>query len=120
MQRFKDLSLSLQLPLLAAGSTLLVGLCLLWLAATSSAYLQEEREKLYGESVAQQVSATVREALQGGDLLSARVSLQRFIDNSLAGGISIRDVEGMAMGTAGTLEARRLPSTARRFVLVRI
>jgi hypothetical protein len=108
MQRFKDLSLSLQLPLLAAGSTLLVGLCLLWLAATSSAYLQEEREKLYGESVAQQVSATVREALQGGDLLSARVSLQRFIDNSLAGGISIRDVEGMAMGTAGTLEGPAL------------
>ncbi|MEE4250827.1 MAG: hypothetical protein V2I38_09580 [Alcanivoracaceae bacterium] len=103
MQRFKQLSLSVQLPLLAAGSALLVSLCLLWLSATSSDYLQNERERLYGEAVAKQVSATVREALQRGDLLSARVSLQRFIDSSLAGGITIRDVEGMAMGTAGTL-----------------
>jgi hypothetical protein len=108
MQRFKDLSLGIQLPLLAALSTLLVGLSLLWLAATSSTYLQAERERIYGESVAQQVSATVREALQGGDLLSARASLQRFVDSSLAGGISIRDVEGLAMGTAGTLEGPAL------------
>ncbi|EED32174.1 hypothetical protein NOR53_3430 [gamma proteobacterium NOR5-3] len=108
MQRFKDLSLSLQLPLLAAGCALLVGLCLLWLAATSSAYLQNEREQLYGESLAQQVSATVREALQRGDLLSARASLQRFVDSSLAGGITIQDVEGMAMGTAGIINAPNL------------
>lgn len=108
MQRFKQLSLSLQLPLVAAGSALLVSLCLLWLSATSSDYLQNERERLYGEAVAQQVSATVRDALQRGDLLSARVSLQRFIDSSLAGGITIRDVEGMAMGSAGTLEGPNL------------
>lgn len=108
MQRFKDLSLSLQLPILAAGCALLVGLCLLWLAATSSAYLQSERERLYGESLAQQVSATVREALQRGDLLSARASLQRFVDSSLAGGITIRDVEGMAMGTAGIISGPQL------------
>ncbi|WP_439101274.1 hypothetical protein [Congregibacter sp.] len=103
MQRFKSLSLSLQLPLVAAGCALLVGLCLLWLTATSSEYLQNERERRYGESLAQQVSATVREALQRGDLLSARASLQRFVDSSLAGGITIRDVEGMAMGTAGVI-----------------
>lgn len=108
MQRFKDLSLSLQLPILAAGCALLVGLCLLWLAATSSAYLQNERERLYGESLAQQVSSTVREALQRGDLLSARASLQRFVDSSLAGGITIRDVEGMAMGTAGIISGPNL------------
>ncbi|MDA8962112.1 hypothetical protein N9H37_02015 [Congregibacter sp.] len=108
MQRFKDLSLSLQLPILAAGCALLVGLCLLWLAATSSAYLQNERERLYGESLAQQVSSTVREALQRGDLLSARASLQRFVDSSLAGGITIRDVEGMAMGTAGVISGPNL------------
>ncbi|WOJ92598.1 hypothetical protein R0135_12480 [Congregibacter variabilis] len=108
MQRFKDLSLSLQLPIMAAGCALLVGLCLLWLAATSSAYLQNERERLYGESLAQQVSSTVREALQRGDLLSARASLQRFVDSSLAGGITIRDVEGMAMGTAGIISGPAL------------
>lgn len=108
MERFKSLSLSMQLPLLAAGCALLVGLCLLWLAATSSEYLQNERERLYGESLAQQVSATVREALQRGDLLSARASLQRFVDSSLAGGITIRDVEGMAMGTAGVISGPSL------------
>lgn len=108
MQRFKTLSLSLQLPIMAAGCALLVGLCLLWLAATSSEYLQNERERLYGEALAQQVSATVREALQRGDLLSARASLQRFVDSSLAGGITIRDVEGMAMGTAGTVSGPNL------------
>ncbi|WP_439106289.1 hypothetical protein [Congregibacter sp.] len=108
MQRFKDLSLSSQLPILAAGCTLIVGLCLLWLAGTSSEYLQNERERLYGESLAQQVSATVREALQRGDLLSARASLQRFVDSSLAGGITIRDVEGMAMGTAGIVSGPNL------------
>ncbi|EAQ97450.1 hypothetical protein [Congregibacter litoralis] len=108
MQRFKSLSLSMQLPLLASGCALLVGLCLLWLAATSSEYLQNERERLYGESLARQVSATVREALQRGDLLSARASLQRFVDSSLAGGITIRDVEGMAMGTAGVISGPSL------------
>jgi hypothetical protein len=54
------------------------------------------------------VSSTVREALQRGDLLSARASLQRFVDSSLAGGITIRDVEGMAMGTAGVISGPNL------------
>ena len=108
MQRFKNLSLSLQLPLVAAGCSLIVSLCLLWLAATSSAYLQNERERLYGESLANQVAAAVREAFQNGDLLSARVSLQRFVDSSLAGGITIRDIEGTAMGTAGTITGAHL------------
>jgi len=108
MLRFKELSLNVQLPALAAGSTLLVALCLLWLAATSSAYLQNERERLYGEALAQQVAISVRDPLQRGDLLSARASLQRFIDNSLASGVNIEDVEGMAMGTAGALEGPNL------------
>jgi uncharacterized membrane protein affecting hemolysin expression len=108
MQKFKDLSLSVQLPVLAATSTLLVALCLLWLATTSSAYLQGEQEKQYGEALAEQVAISVRDPLQRGDLLSARASLQRFIDQSLAGGVSIEDVEGMAMGTAGTLDGPTL------------
>lgn len=108
MQRFKDLSLSVQLPLLAAAGTLLVALCLLWLATTSSAYLQNEQEKQYGEALAEQVAISVRDPLQRGDLLSARASLQRFIDQSLADGVGIEDVEGMAMGTAGVLDGPRL------------
>ena len=101
MQRFRELSLTLQLPLVAAGATLVAGLCLLWLALTSAAYLQDEREERYGQSLAAQVAATVHEPLQRGDLLSARASLQRFIDNKLVAGITITDVEGMPMGAAG-------------------
>ncbi len=101
MQRFRELSISLQLPLVAAGATLLACLCLLWLALTSAAYLQDEREERYGQSLASQVAATVHEPLQRGDLLSARASLQRFIDTKLVAGIAITDVEGMPMGAAG-------------------
>lgn len=101
MQRFRELSISLQLPLVAAGATLLACLCLLWLALTSAAYLQDEREQRYGQSLASQVAATVHEPLQRGDLLSARASLQRFIDTKLVAGIAITDVEGMPMGAAG-------------------
>lgn len=79
----------------------MVSLCLLWLASTSSDYLQEQRERVYGQSMARQIAVAVAEPLQRGDLLSARASLQRFIDDSLAGGVSIRDVEGMPIGTAG-------------------
>lgn len=102
MLRFKDLSLSLQLPLIAASCALATGLCVLWLAAKSSAYLEVEREKLYGESLAQQIAVSVSDALQRGDLLSARASLQRFIESSLASAVEVRDIEDMPIGAAGT------------------
>jgi hypothetical protein len=105
MLRFRDLSLSLQLPLVAAASALAVGLSIVWLATTSSDYLQEERERRFGEALARLVAVTARDPLQRGDLLSLRASLQRFIDDSLAIGVSIRDVEGTALGVAGRMEA---------------
>ncbi|MFT7289280.1 MAG: hypothetical protein ACI87W_003410 [Halieaceae bacterium] len=106
MQRFKKLSLSLQLPLVAAGCALLVGMALVWLAATSSSFLESEREKLYGEALAAQIAARASEALESGDLLSVRASLQRFVDSSMAGGVSIRDVEGRPMSTAGSMDSQ--------------
>ena len=95
----------IQLPLVAAGGALLVGLCVLWLAMTSSAYLHSEQERVYGEALARQVAVSVRDPLQSGDLLAARAALQRFIDAALAAGIAIRDVEGTMMGSAGDVEA---------------
>jgi hypothetical protein len=93
-------SLTLQLPLIASGSALCLGLCLLWLAATASGHLQLEQERRYGNALAQQLADNLREPLQSGDLLAARASLQRFVDSSLASRIIVRDVEGAAIGSA--------------------
>ncbi|MFK7829675.1 MAG: hypothetical protein AB8B57_07860 [Congregibacter sp.] len=105
MLRFREQSVSLQLALIGAASALLVGLCVLWLATRSSAYLQLEREQLYGESLAQQIAVSLSDPLQRGDLLSARASLQRFVDSSLAVAVEVRDIEGMPMGAAGSRDA---------------
>lgn len=101
MLRLKDQSLGLQLPLIAAAAAFLVSLCLLWLAATSGSYLLDEQEKRHGQALARQVAASVTEPLQRGDLLSARAMLQRFMDDSAATGVTISDIEGMPMGSAG-------------------
>lgn len=103
MARLGNHSLSLQVPLIATACALAVGICLLWLATTASIYLQGEQEKRYGESLARQVAANVRDALQSGDLLATRATLQRSLDSSLARGIAIVDVEGAAIGSAGQL-----------------
>jgi len=95
-------SLSLQLPLAAGGAALALGLCLLWLAATASGHLLREQEARYGAALAEQLAANLREPLQSGDLLAARASLQRFMESSMASSILVRDVEGMAIGSAGT------------------
>lgn len=102
MLRFRELSLTSQLPFVAALCALCAALCLLWLAARSSAYLEAQRESLYGDALAMQIAAGLGDPLQRGDLLSARVSLQRFVDDTLAAQIEIRDVEGNPMGAAGS------------------
>ncbi|MEM1187073.1 MAG: hypothetical protein AAGI72_01025 [Pseudomonadota bacterium] len=101
MKRLGRHSLSLQLPLVASGAALLLGLCLLWLAATASSHLQREQEQRYGSALARQLAVNLREPLRSGDLLAARANLERFIDSSMASGIVIRDVEGAAIGSAG-------------------
>lgn len=101
MQRLREASLVLQLPLFAALACLFVGLSIVWLASTSSSYLQATRERAYGEGLARQVAASVSDSLQRGDLLSVRASLQRFVDGSLASAIRVVDVEGLPIGEAG-------------------
>lgn len=105
MKRLRDSSLALQLPLFAAGCSLLVACCLLCLAATSTDYLQRQQEASYGQALAEQIAASLGEPLQRGDLLSARANLQRFVDGSLAAGIAITDVMGLPMGEAGVVDA---------------
>ena len=101
MKRLAAHSLSLQLPLVAGVAALVVGFCLLWLAATASGHLQAQQEQRYGDALASQLAASLREPLQSGDLLAARATLQRFLDSSLAGSIVISDVEGTPIGSAG-------------------
>jgi hypothetical protein len=107
MQRLRKASLVLQLPLFAAALSLLVGLAIVWLATTSSSFLQMTRERAYGGDLAQQVAAAVSDSLQRGDLLSVRASLQGFVDSSLASAIRINDVEGLPIGQAGEVAALR-------------
>ena len=101
MKRLAAHSLSLQLPLVAGLAALVVGLCLLWLAATASGHLQAQQEQRYGDALARQLAASLREPLQSGDLLAARATLQRFLESSLASSIIISDVEGTPIGSAG-------------------
>jgi hypothetical protein len=108
MQALRQASLTLQIPLLAAAVTLVVSCGLVWLAATSSHYLLEQREQAYGKALAQQVVADIVEPLQRGDLLSVRASLQRFVDQSPAAAIRITDVVGLPMGEAGAAQALEL------------
>ncbi|MEO0437457.1 MAG: hypothetical protein AAF098_11170 [Pseudomonadota bacterium] len=101
MNRIKNLSLARSLPLIAAGCTLLVGLCVVWLAATSNAYLQKQRDRGFGEALASQIALGVSEPLQRGDLLGMRAMLDRFLGRTLARGVIIYDIEGSPMGAAG-------------------
>ena len=112
MLKFRDSSLALQLPLIAAGCTLLVACLLLWLAATSSEHLQGQREGEYGRALARQIAAAVRDPLQRGDLLSARATLQEFLDNSLAATIVIDDALGLPITQTDEIDDRALQHRA--------
>ena len=101
MNRIKSLSLARSLPLIAAGCTLLAGLCVVWLAATSNSYLQKQRDRGVGEALASQIALGVSEPLQRGDLLGMRAMLDRFLGRALAQGIVVYDIEGSPMGAAG-------------------
>jgi len=107
MARSDQYSLSLQMPILAAASALAVGLCLLWMAVRASDYVQGQQEALYAQALADQVAESVRESLQSGDLLAARATLERYVVNSLALSIEVRDVEGTALGSAGERDGSR-------------
>lgn len=102
MARPSNFSISLQLSIGAAASALALGLCVLWMAVRASDYVYGEQEERYARALAEQAAESLRDPLQGGDLLAARATLERFVDNALIRRIEVRDVEGSALGSAGT------------------
>ena len=102
--RFRDSSLSQQLALIAALVCLLISLALVGLAATSSRHMQEVQQASFGNALAQQIARRISVALETGDLLNVAASLHRFVESSSAGKVAIFDVEGRALGQAGTVE----------------
>lgn len=99
--QLRNLNLSHQLALVASGLCLVIGLALVALAATSSRHVQLAQQEFYGAALAQQISRRVATALESGDLLNVKASLQRFITTSSAEEVAIFDVEGKALGRAG-------------------
>ncbi|QIB65812.1 hypothetical protein [Kineobactrum salinum] len=103
-KRFSDSSLSQQLALIAATGCLLISLALVALAATSSQHMQESQQAVFGNALAQQIARRISAALETGDLLSIAASLHRFLETSSAAEVAIFDVEGRALGQAGSAE----------------
>lgn len=99
--KLRNLNLSQQLALVASGLCLAISLALVALAATSSRHVQLAQQESYGAALAQQISRRITTALESGDLLSVKASLQRFVSTSSAEEVAIFDVEGTALGRAG-------------------
>ncbi|MFT6285789.1 MAG: putative membrane protein affecting hemolysin expression [Alcanivorax sp.] len=104
--RIKNTSLSQLLALMTAGFCLLVSLALVVLAATSSQHMQESQQAGYGKALASQIAHRIGAAMESGDLLKVAASLQRFIETSSAEQVAIFDVEGKALGQAGTAQGK--------------
>ena len=90
------------MALVAASLCLLISLALIALAGTSSNHLLAEQQADHGNALASQIARRVSNALESGDLLSVSASLQRFVETSSADQVQIFDVEGQALGRAGT------------------
>ncbi len=106
--RIKNTSLGQLLALVTAGCCLLVSLALVTLAATSSRHMQESQQAGYGKALANQIARRIGTALETGDLLNVAASLQRFVETSSADQVAIFDVEGKALGQAGTAAGQSL------------
>ncbi|MEH6515742.1 MAG: hypothetical protein V7742_03595 [Halioglobus sp.] len=106
--RIKNTSLSQLLALVTAGFCLLVSLALVVLAATSSQHMQESQQAGYGKALANQIARRIGTAMEAGDLLKVAASLQRFVETSSAEQVAIFDVEGKALGQAGTAQGKSL------------
>ena len=90
------------MALVTASLCLLISLALIALAATSSNHLLKEQQAAHGNALASQIARRVSNALESGDLLSVSASLQRFVETSSADQVQIFDVEGKALGHAGS------------------
>jgi len=100
--RFIQSSLSQQFALVCATSCLVVSLALVALAGISGQHLQESQQSEYGNALANQIARRISTSLETGDLLKATASLQRFVETSSAEKVAIFDVEGRALGQAGS------------------
>lgn len=99
----RQLNLSQQLALVASGLCLTISLALVALAATSSRHMQLEQQASQGNALAGQISRSITSALESGDLLSVKATLQRFVKISAAEEVALFDVDGGALGQAGTI-----------------
>lgn len=102
ISRIQNLKLGQQLALVAAGCCLFVSLSLVLLATSSSQHLLQSQQAEHGNALARQVASRLGTALETGDLLSVAASLQRFVADSPADQVAIYDVEGKALGQAGS------------------
>ncbi len=108
LDRLRNAPLSQQIATSAALLCLLASLAMVILAAISSRHMQHRQQAEFGTALARQVAARVGLALETGDLLSLRASLQRFVDNSAAQRVIVNDVEGKPLGEAGEPSGRYL------------
>lgn len=106
--RLDKVSLSQQMALVAAGMCLLVSIALVGLAAVSSQHMQLSQQEAFGSALARQVARQVGTTLETGDLLSVAASLQRFVQTSSAEEVAVFDVEGKALGQAGSASGEHL------------
>ncbi|QFU77549.1 hypothetical protein EY643_18760 [Halioglobus maricola] len=108
IDRLKNAPLSQQLATFAAGLCLTVSLALVTLGGISSKHLQRQQQADFGNALAHQIARRISTSLETGDLLSVSASLQRFVETSSAARVAIFDVEGKALGQAGTAMGQNL------------
>ncbi|WP_157976681.1 hypothetical protein [Parahaliea mediterranea] len=108
ISRIQNLKLGQQLALVAALCCLFVSLSLVLLATSSSQHLLQSQQAEHGNALARQIAGRVGTALETGDLLSVAASLQRFVASSPAQQVTVYDVEGKALGQAGSTSGENL------------
>lgn len=108
INRLQKTGLSQQLAIVACGLCLSVSLALVTLAAISSRHMQLQQQEDFGTALAHQIARRIGTALETGDLLGVSASLQHFVETSSADEVAIFDVEGKALGQAGTTLGQHL------------
>lgn len=109
---FRQLPISQQLALLAASSTLIATLALVWVAARSSIYLQHELQREFGLSTAQQLADNLADELAAGDRLGMVAQLSLTAQRTTISGARILDVDGQEIGRVGDLPESSATLTA--------
>ncbi len=95
--------MSQQLALVAASSTLVATLVLVWVAARSNVYLQQELQREYGLATAQQLADSLADELATGDRLGMVAQLSLTAQRPTISGAQILDIDGQEIGRAGEI-----------------